>query len=122
MRGNRSWRTDWRSASVRSQGGRSDGDRQLFEYAFHAGAPLALLTNGVIWRFYSTFSAGTYAERLVRNLDIETEPPDEVAAALDRDRCDGQFCRPVAGQLVAAYSLVQQEQDPGPENRLRSCR
>ena len=84
MRGNRSWRTDWRSASVRSQGGRSDGDRQLFEYAFHAGAPLALLTNGVNWRFYSTFSAGTYAERLVRNLDIETEPPDEVAAALDR--------------------------------------
>ena len=64
--------------------GRSDGDRQLFEYAFHAGAPLALLTNGVNWRFYSTFSAGTYAERLVRNLDIETEPPDEVAAALDR--------------------------------------
>jgi len=64
--------------------GRSDGDRQLFEYAFHAGAPLALLTNGVNWRFYSTFSAGTYAERLVRTLDIETEPPAEVAAALDR--------------------------------------
>ena len=64
--------------------GRSDGDRQLFEYAFHAGAPLALLTNGANWRFYSTFSAGTYAERLVRNLDIETEPPDEVAAALGR--------------------------------------
>ena len=64
--------------------GRSDGDRQLFEYAFHAGAPLALLTNGVNWRFYSTFSAGTYAERLVRTLDIETEPPDAVAAALDR--------------------------------------
>ena len=64
--------------------GRSDGDGQLFEYAFHAGAPLALLTNGVNWRFYSTVSAGTYAERLVRTLDIETEPPDEVAAALAR--------------------------------------
>jgi hypothetical protein len=64
--------------------GRSDGDRQLFEYAFHAGAPLALLTNGVNWRLYSTHSAGTYAERLVRTLDIEAEPLDEVAAALDR--------------------------------------
>lgn len=64
--------------------GRSDGDRQLFEYAFHAGAPLALLTNGVNWRLYSTYSAGTYAERLVRTLDIEAEPPDDVAAALDR--------------------------------------
>ena len=64
--------------------GRSDGDTQLFEYAFHAGAPLALLTNGVNWRFYSTVSAGTYAERLVRTLDIATEPPEEVAEALDR--------------------------------------
>ncbi len=69
---------------TRPQFGRSDGDRQLFEYAYHAGAPLALLTNGVNWRLYFTYSAGTYAERLVRALDIETEPPDEVAAALDR--------------------------------------
>lgn len=64
--------------------GRSDGDRQLFEYSFHAGAPLALLTNGVHWRFYSTQSAGTYAERLVRALDIETDSLDEVASRLER--------------------------------------
>ena len=64
--------------------GRSDGDTQLFEYAFFAGAPLALLTNGINWRFYSTVSAGTYAERLVRTLDIEREPPEEAAAALER--------------------------------------
>ena len=64
--------------------GKSDGDRQLFEYAFHAGAPLALLTNGVNWRFYSTFSAGTYEERLVRALDIETQPAEEIATALER--------------------------------------
>ncbi len=64
--------------------GRSAGDRQLFEYSFHAGAPLALLTNGAHWRFYSTQSAGTYAERLVRSFDIEADEPGEVAAALDR--------------------------------------
>ncbi len=64
--------------------GRSDGDRQLFEYSFHAGAPLALLTNGVNWRFYSTQSAGTYAERLVSTLDIETDPLAEVASRLER--------------------------------------
>ena len=64
--------------------GRSDGDRQLFEYSFHAGAPLALLTNGVNWRFYSTQSAGTYEECLVRSLDIETDAPEKVAVALDR--------------------------------------
>ncbi len=64
--------------------GQSDGDRQLFEYSFHAGAPLALLTNGVNWRFHSTQSAGTYAERLVSTFDIETDSLDEVAAKLER--------------------------------------
>ena len=64
--------------------GRSDGDKQLFQYAFHAGAPVALLTNGVGWRFYSTYGAGTYAERLVRAVDIETQPLEEIAAVLDR--------------------------------------
>lgn len=64
--------------------GRSDGDEQLFEYSFHAGAPLALLTNGVNWRFYSTQSAGTYAERLVSTFDIETDSLDEVAYRLKR--------------------------------------
>ena len=69
---------------VLKQIGRSDGDRQLFEYSFHAGAPLALLTNGVVWRFYSTQSAGTYAERLVCTLDIGTDSLDDVAAGLER--------------------------------------
>ena len=64
--------------------GKSDGDRQLFEYAFHAGAPIALLTNGINWRFYSTFSAGTYEERLVQALDIQTQPAEDVAVALER--------------------------------------
>ena len=45
---------------------------------------MALLTNGNSWRFYSTYGAGTYAERLVRALDIETQPLQEIAAVLDR--------------------------------------
>ncbi len=64
--------------------GHSAGDRQLFEYAFHAGAPLALLTNGVNWRFYSTQSAGTYAERLVKDLDLESDPLEQIASNLER--------------------------------------
>ena len=64
--------------------GKSDGDRQLFEYAFHAGAPIALLTNGINWRFYSTFSAGTYDERLVQALDIQTQSAQDFAVSLDR--------------------------------------
>ena len=64
--------------------GKSDGDRQLFQYLFHAGAPIALLTNGIDWRFYSPFSAGTYEERLVRTLDIQKQTAEEVAANLER--------------------------------------
>ena len=83
--------------------GRSDGDRQLFEYAFHAGAPLALLTNGVNWRLYSTHSAGTYAERLVRTLDIEAEPLDEVAAALDRSISPSRTRHPEGRPITHAW-------------------
>ena len=64
--------------------GRSADDQQLFEYSFHAGAPLALLTNGATWRFYSTQSAGTYEERLVRALDLRADPLNQVAGALRR--------------------------------------
>ena len=64
--------------------GRSAADEQLFEYSFHAGAPLALLTNGATWRFYSTQSAGTYEERLVRALDLKVDALEQVAEALER--------------------------------------
>ncbi len=39
------------------QVGRSDGvDRQLFEYSFHRGVPLAILTDGQEWHFSSLVS------------------------------------------------------------------
>ena len=61
-----------------------EGDEQLFEYAFHAGAPLALLTNGAQWRFYYIPTGGTYDERLVRTIDLREHIPAEAAQALDR--------------------------------------
>ena len=62
----------------------TEGDEQLFEYAFHAGAPIALLTNGKHWRFYHILTGGTYNERLVRTLDLRKHAPKEVAEALER--------------------------------------
>jgi len=64
--------------------GRVEGDEQLFEYAFHAGAPLALLTNGTQWHLYHILVGGSYAERLVRTLDLKRHDAMEVATALDR--------------------------------------
>lgn len=45
-------------------------DRQLFEYAFHLGVPIAILTDGQEWSFYLPGEQGRYDERRVYKLDI----------------------------------------------------
>jgi len=53
------------------QVGQSEGaDRQLFEYVFHAGVPLAVLTDGQEWHFYLPGEQGNYQERRVYKLDL----------------------------------------------------
>jgi len=60
------------------------GVEQLFQYAFHAGAPIALLTDGQCWYFYHILTGGDYNERLVRTLDLQKHASEEVAEALER--------------------------------------
>lgn len=51
--------------------GHVDGaDRQLFEYAFHEGVPIAVLTDGQEWSFYLPGEQGRYDERRVYKLDL----------------------------------------------------
>jgi hypothetical protein len=51
--------------------GQSEGaERQLFEYAFHVGVPLAILTDGREWNFFLPGVQGDYGERRVYKLDI----------------------------------------------------
>jgi predicted type IV restriction endonuclease len=67
------------------QPGRSLGaDRQLFEYAFHTGVPMAVLTDGREWHFYLPAEQGDYQERRVYRLDL-----------LERDveECERRFRR-----------------------------
>ena len=64
--------------------GNMTADRQLFEYAFHAGSPLAFLTDGKRWRFYLPMSPGSLEERLVHTLDFEEHSANEVAEGLVR--------------------------------------
>ncbi|BAM00926.1 MULTISPECIES: type I restriction endonuclease [Caldilinea] len=46
--------------------GQSEGaERQLFEYAFHVGVPLAVLTDGQEWNFFLPGEQGDYGERRV---------------------------------------------------------
>ncbi len=70
------------------QPGRSEGaDRQLFEYAFHAGIPMAVLTDGQEWHFYLPAEQGDYQERRVYKLDLVERDPDE---------CERRFLRYLA--------------------------
>jgi predicted type IV restriction endonuclease len=48
------------------QVGQSDrAERQLFEYAFHDGVPMAILTDGREWNFFLPGEQGDYGERRV---------------------------------------------------------
>ncbi len=69
---------------VKAVGNIVEADRQLFEYAFHAGTPLAILTDGKLWRFYLPLAAGKYKERLVRTLDFEEHSIEELGEGLVR--------------------------------------
>ena len=65
--------------------GQSDGaERQLFEYAFHVGVPLAILTDGQEWNFFLPAEQGDYAERRVYKLDMVERDLAESSARLER--------------------------------------
>ncbi len=67
------------------QVGQSDGaERQLFEYAFHEGVPVAILTDGQEWNFFLPAEQGDYAERRVYKLDILERDLNESVMRLDR--------------------------------------
>ncbi|NHZ35581.1 type I restriction endonuclease [Massilia rubra] len=68
--------------------GQSDGaERQLFEYAFHIGVPLAILTDGREWNFFLPGGQGDYGERRVYKLDIVERDLAECAQRLKRYLC-----------------------------------
>lgn len=65
--------------------GQSEGaERQLFEYAFHVGVPLAILTDGQEWNFFLPGEQGDYGERRVYKLDIVERDISECVARLTR--------------------------------------
>jgi hypothetical protein len=59
-------------------------ERQLLEYAFADGVPLAVLTNGLLWWFYLPLEPGSWQQRKVFAVDIVAQQPD-VAATHFRD-------------------------------------
>jgi predicted type IV restriction endonuclease len=61
---------------VKQVGNIEGAERQLFEYAFHEGVPIAILTDGREWRFFHPTAQGDYRERKVHEMDL-TEDDSE---------------------------------------------
>jgi hypothetical protein len=65
--------------------GQSDGaERQLFEYAFHRGVPMTILTDGREWNFFLPGEQGDYRERRVYKLDIVERDTKECIERFER--------------------------------------
>ena len=59
-------------------------ERQLFEYTFHLGVPLVVLTDGQQWHFFLPAEQGDYEERRVYKLDLLERTVSECASQLQR--------------------------------------
>ena len=79
--------------------GRADtGDRQLFEYVFHEGVPMAVLTDGQEWSFYLPGEEGPYEERRVYKLDLLERSPAE---STERLHSYLEYQRVISGEALA---------------------
>ena len=67
------------------QVGQAEGaERQLFEYAFHEGVPIAILTDGREWHFFQPSGQGNYRERRVCKLNLIETENEESSGRLNR--------------------------------------
>lgn len=55
------------------------GEGQLFEYAFHGGAPIVVLTDGRNWWLYFTFGQGDHRDRRFAEVDLQDGDPNRNA-------------------------------------------
>ncbi len=69
---------------VKKVGSSEGADRQLFEYAFHIGVPMAILTDGHEWSFYLPGEQGRYDERRVYKLDLLERDISEAENRLEK--------------------------------------
>ena len=66
--------------------GKADGrgQKQLFEYCFHQGVPIAVLTDGREWSFFLPSGQGSYEERRFARLDLIDDDSGYSAQTLER--------------------------------------
>ena len=62
----------------------SDHQEQLLDYAFREGAPLAALTDGLIWWLYLPTAEGSWEQRRFYSIDSREQSAAQAASALQR--------------------------------------
>ena len=53
-----------------------DHERQLLLYAFEFATPIAILTNGIVWRLYRPTALGWWDDRRFAAIDLRKDDPD----------------------------------------------
>lgn len=114
---------------VKRVGNIEGAERQLFEYAFHEGVPIAILTDGREWRFFHPTAQGDYRERKVHEMDLTEDDSEknaerlsrylnyeairtgEAAQAIEEDYRNVSRQRQVATRLPEAWSKLVEEAD-----------
>ena len=97
---------------VKRVGVAASGERQLFEYAFHRGVPLAVLTDGQEWNFYLPAGEGDYQDRRVYKLDLLERDLSECCYRLSRYLSHEDVASGVAFENVQSdYRDVNRERE-----------
>lgn len=88
---------------------------QACTYAFGAGAPFAVLTDGLIWAIYATFMKGRPVDKLVRRIDLRKCTTDEATAFFGF----WSKARATAGDLRISKPTPQSRKTRGKKKRAR---
>lgn len=97
---------------VKRVGNIEGAERQLFEYAFHEGVSIAILTDGRKWIFFHPIGQGDYRERKVHEMDLIEDDSEKNAKRLERYLNYEAIC---TGEAVEAIKedyekVIQQRQ------------
>lgn len=97
---------------VKQVGNIEGAEQQLFEYAFHEGVPIAILTDGRVWRFFHPTAQGDYRERQVCELNLSEGNGEESTKRLKRYLNYESICMGEAVEAIKAdyEEVVQQRQ------------
>ena len=88
----------------------TNAENQLLRYAFNAGVPVLILTDGREWQFVYTPGAGPFNERIVCTIDLENMDSENCAESFRKYLRYESVCSGEARQAIeATYRNVERQ-------------